>query len=348
MSVIFTSKDISKKLKIGKSLVREISKQLEKESYEFTKNQETRIYSEKDLILIQAIVEDYHKNQNQNLFESIQSELVQLNNRELQVELTDDIRDLIPFQHQVDVTSTDTIHLTSNPTLEKTAEDTIELHIDNVENNTEETTGEMKELDLVHNAKVEDFNEDIQSHVEEIFVEHTVLGNEPIADNFVEAKETQILPVIDESNIKDEIVDEVYSQNLNLVSSPTHSNPDQLMFEDFMLQISNLANQNEQILLQNQTLIKQNLEKDQKLEKILNSVEEKSEELQELASVIEEKDEKLEQMFEEIQIREVGRDAQLMRMIREMQETKKMVAASKEKDWKNSLKSFFVKPKTVK
>ncbi|WP_088043980.1 DUF3967 domain-containing protein [Bacillus sp. EAC] len=348
MSVIFTSKDISKKLKIGKSLVREISKQLEKESYEFTKNQETRIYSEKDLILMQAIVEDYHRNQNQNLFESIQSELDQLNNRELQVESTDDISGFIPFQHQVDEISTDMIQLTSNPTLEKTAQDTIELHIDNVESNTEETSVEMKELDLVHNAKVEDINEDIQSQVEEIFVEHTVLGYETISDNFVEAKETQILSVIDESTIKDVIVDEVYSQNLNLVSSPTHSNPDQLMFEDFMLQISNLANQNEQILLQNQTLIKQNLEKDQKLEKILNSVEEKSEELQELASVIEEKDEKLEQMFEEIQIREVGRDAQLMRMIREMQETKKMVAASKEKDWKNSLKSFFVKPKTVK
>jgi hypothetical protein len=120
------------------------------------------------------------------------------------------------------------------------------------------------------------------------------------------------------------------------------------MFEEFMAQITNLANQNEQILQQNQTLIQQNMEKDQKLEKILHSVEEKSEELQELAMVIEEKDEKLEQMFEEIQEREVGRDAQLMRMIREMQETKKMVAASKEKHWKNSIKSFFVKPKTVK
>jgi len=53
-------------------------------------------------------------------------------------------------------------------------------------------------------------------------------------------------------------------------------------------------------------------------------------------------------MFEEIKSKESGRDAQLMRMIRELQETKKMVAASKERDWKNAIKSLFFKPKSVK
>ncbi|MBP0724718.1 DUF3967 domain-containing protein [Bacillus sp. RG28] len=128
-------------------------------------------------------------------------------------------------------------------------------------------------------------------------------------------------------------------------SASSMNDNDQELFQEFMTKITGLTEQNEQILIQNNTLIQQNIEKDQKLEKILHSVEEKSEELQQLVTVIEEKDEKLEELFEELEEREITRDAQVMRMIRELQETKKMIAATEKKSWKQSIKSLFVKQK---
>jgi hypothetical protein len=128
-------------------------------------------------------------------------------------------------------------------------------------------------------------------------------------------------------------------------SASSMNDNDQELFQEFMTKITGLTEQNEQILIQNNTLIQQNIEKDQKLEKILHSVEEKSEELQQLVTVIEKKDEKLEGLFEELEEREITRDAQVMRMIRELQETKKMIAATEKKSWKQSIKSLFVKQK---
>jgi Protein of unknown function (DUF3967) len=441
MSVIFTSKDISKKLKIGKSRVREISKELEKTDYQFTKNQETRIYSEKDLLLIQRVVEHYHISQ--NLTTSVQ---YVLNNLTHSFEPTSQIEQGSIEENQIITETFESSFITSeNSTMEEffTTESNIKLPIDE----TPPTLTVMAELteeslEISQNLKVIDnknlivspvenvqvknelpvksnlnvlFEEElpIKSEVNVLFEEEiptksevnvsleevhpintelnvlienelpsihdiNILNEAPVITNVsmkwedeqFKATESHGLPLNSEMNlIKDEfnsktpkleiqekndidlpdhkleIVDELSN---NIVSASNQSQSNQVMFEEFMSQISSLADQNEQILQQNQTLIKQNLEKDQKLEKILYSVEEKSEELQELASVIEEKDEKLEQMFEDIQLKQVDRDAQLMRVIRELQETKKMVAASREKTWKLAIKSLFVKPKTVK
>jgi len=157
----------------------------------------------------------------------------------------------------------------------------------------------------------------------------------------------------DQSNAIDslQLINKKSSDSKIIVLNEHHSSAssmndnDQELFQDFMTKITGLTEQNEQILIQNNTLIQQNIEKDQKLEKILHSVEEKSEELQQLVTVIEEKDEKLEELFEELEEREITRDAQLMRMIRELQETKKMIAATEKKSWKQSIKSLFVKQK---
>ncbi|MFB7140604.1 DUF3967 domain-containing protein [Gottfriedia sp. NPDC056225] len=414
MSVIFTSKDISKKLKIGKSRVREISKELEKNAYQFTKNQDTRIYNQSDFELFQLIVKDYQKDE--NLSQAVQSALNNLLNQSLaetiaEVAITSENE--ITLNNDEQITSNapqnpleDNIHndfdiKNKNEIIEEENENLDEVVV--IQNETELISHLQEETLLVENGAERELIEEVireETVVEQplmetpLEVQPILIEKKPIEESvskevtFEGIPDKQSIEELDQMNEapilsqQDEVVkeyhfeemtveqileennklpDEAIRTNLNeskividqIVSKekvttfvPTNTN--QIMFEEFMSQITNLAFQNEQILTQNQTLIKQHMEKDQKLEQILISVEEKSEELQELAAVIEEKDEKLEQIFEEIQSKESGRDAQLMRMIRELQETKKMVAASKERDWKNAIKSLFFKPKSVK
>ncbi|XZF77178.1 DUF3967 domain-containing protein [Bacillus sp. AL-1R] len=421
MSVIFTSKDISKKLKIGKSRVREISKELEKKEYHFTKNQDTRIYNQNDFELFQMIIKEYH--QNENVLQSVEYALNYLSNQSqpevhaietssIEIETTEENNEIvtnntpnIPLEHnihnrldmkndlelfevqkdaiaEVAVSKIETINseLTHHSPLQEEAQ--IEAYGSQLESikvakisqltsqNTNHLEESLTQLETIEEFEMEQpvsqhtekFEEPVSQVeiFEDVVVDQSVLKEEQEVEN-VQAyrfEEMTVEQVLEENKkLPDEVVLSKADES-NVVTEPIVSkenvttfvptNTNQIMFEEFMSQITNLAYQNEQILTQNQTLIKQNLEKDQKLEKILYSVEEKSEELQGLATVIEEKDEKLEQMFEEIKTKESGRDAQLMRMIRELQETKKMVAASKERDWKNAIKSLFFKPKSVK
>ncbi len=424
MSVILTSKDISKKLKIGKSLVRVISKQLEKEAYLFTKNQNTRMYSEKDIILIQIVLESYNKHQNlplavQNALENLilNADLTyeedlsthQSIDEAVHIETTSNNIDLSwqieESTYTNEVISKTEVSLNNNESANsidhslhniKVEADHIEDQIVDIKDQIEESPSihnitvqnevhsnhfestDQTDLPSIHDELVADLettksSEEISQHIVSIASSNEAVVHQMSSNNLVEQVELhqeqlqnsmEQLDITSEYNTdRNETLEHSFNTALNKTDLEQidvqaaehklvelHAAPDsnQIIFEEFMSQISNLATQNELILQQNQTLIQQNLLKDQKLEKILHSVEEKSEELQELASVIEEKDEKLEQMFEEIQVREVSRDAQLMRVIREMQETKKMVAASKEKDWKSSLKSFFIKPKAIK
>ncbi|XRG79558.1 DUF3967 domain-containing protein [Rossellomorea sp. GAMAL-10_SWC] len=436
MSVIFTSKDISKKLKIGKSRVREISKELEKKEYHFTKNQDTRIYNQNDFELFQMIIEEYQKNE--NLLQSVeyalnnhsvqnQSEVHVIETTSIENEITEKNTEIvinntpnIPLENnihknfdmkndmelievkkneivevadsQIETIDSELIHhslLQEEAPLEASVSQLESIEVVEINQTTSQDTkhlgDSLSQLETIDECVMEQsFSQDTGKFedsvsqleiIEEVVLEQslpkeeTVIGSGALSYQTVQVSEDEevqeyrfeemtVEQVLEENN---KLPDEVVLSTLNgsnvvtepIVSKenvttfvPTNSN--QIMFEEFMSQITNLAYQNEQILTQNQTLIKQNLEKDQKLEKILYSVEEKSEELQGLATVIEEKDEKLEQMFEEIKSKESGRDAQLMRMIRELQETKKMVAASKERDWKNAIKSLFFKPKSVK
>ncbi|MGG0176077.1 DUF3967 domain-containing protein [Gottfriedia acidiceleris] len=436
MSVIFTSKDISKKLKIGKSRVREISKELEKKEYHFTKNQDTRIYNQNDFELFQMIINEYQKNE--NLLQSVE---YALNNQSVQsqsevhvIETTSIENEITEKNIEIVTNNTPNIPLENNIHKNFDMKNDMELIEVNKNDIVEEAESQIEtiDLELIHHSILQEeapiaasvsqkepievieisqitsqdtkhleeslsqletideyvmeqsFSQDNEMFedsvsqleiIEEVVIEQSLQKEEHVTvsgelsvhtDQNSEYEEVQdyrfeemtVEQVLEENK---KLPDEVVLSKLNdsnvvtepIVSKenvttfvPTNSN--QIMFEEFMSQITNLAYQNEQILTQNQTLIKQNLEKDQKLEKILYSVEEKSEELQGLATVIEEKDEKLEQMFEEIKSKESGRDAQLMRMIRELQETKKMVAASKERDWKNAIKSLFFKPKSLK
>lgn len=429
MSVIFTSKDISKKLKIGKSRVREISKELEKKAYHFTKNQDTRIYNQNDFELFEMIIKEYQKNE--NLLQSVE---YALNNQSIQSQSEVHVIETLSIENEItekiteiDTNNTPNIPLENNihksfdmkndsELIEVEKNDIDEVAVSQIETIDselihhsllqEETPIEasVSQVETIEVAEISQITSQDTNHLEESLSQLETIGEIVMEQSFEESvSQVEVIEedVIDESLQKEEQVtvssalleqtdqnseievvqeyrfeemtveqvleenkklpDEVVLSKLNgsnavtepIVSKenvttfvPTNSN--QIMFEEFMSQITNLAFQNEQILTQNQTLIKQNLEKDQKLEKILYSVEEKSEELQGLATVIEEKDEKLEQMFEEIKTKESGRDAQLMRMIRELQETKKMVAASKERDWKNAIKSLFFKPKSAK
>jgi succinate dehydrogenase flavin-adding protein (antitoxin of CptAB toxin-antitoxin module) len=429
MSVIFTSKDISKKLKIGKSRVREISKELEKKEYHFTKNQDTRIYNQNDFELFQMIIKEYQKNE--NLLQSVeyalnnqsvqsQSEVHVIETTSLENEITENNTPYIPLENNIhknfDMNNDmELIEIIKND-IDEEADSQIEtidselIHHSLLEEETPlaASVSQLEPIEVVENSQIgsqdtkqleesfsqletidefvmeQSFSQDTEKFeeslsqleiIEEVLIEPSLQKEQHVTgfgalskqtDQNSEDEEVQeyrfeemtVEQVLEENK---KLPDEVVLSKLNgsnvvtepIVSKenvttfvPTNSN--QIMFEEFMSQITNLAYQNEQILTQNQTLIKQNLEKDQKLEKILYSVEEKSEELQGLATVIEEKDEKLEQMFEEIKSKESGRDAQLMRMIRELQETKKMVAASKERDWKNAIKSLFFKPKSLK
>lgn len=329
MSVKYTTIKVSKKLNISKAFVREICKALEQENYQFTKNQETRLFSENDIELMKIILK--HNTEINNLSESIkfalseQDELLKKWNEELDPLHIPANNVSIEFSgvHNPEEISINHSEVTISPQINL---NNISLNESDIQIDHSEIS---KTLELLIDDLPNDFLEPTSSEQDEN------IEGISVVDEIVSAENTSTVLIKYEEDPSSQI-NEITTQ------------PNQLMFEEFMTQITNLATQNEQILQQNQTLIQQNMEKDQKLEKILHSVEEKSEELQELAMVIEEKDEKLEQMFEEIQEREVGRDAQLMRMIREMQETKKMVAASKEKHWKHSIKSFFVKPKTVK
>ncbi|WP_129689284.1 DUF3967 domain-containing protein [Gottfriedia acidiceleris] len=437
MSVIFTSKDISKKLKIGKSRVREISKELEKKEYHFTKNQDTRIYNQNDFELFQMIIKEYQKNE--NLLQSVeyalnnqsvlsQSEVHVIETPSIENEITEKNTEIvtnntpnIPLENNIhknfdmkndmelievqkndivevadshiETIDSELIHhslLQEEAPLEASRFQVESIEVAEISQITSQDTKHLEEslsqLETIDEFQMEQtFSQDTEKFVES--VSQLEIIEEVVIDQSIQKEEEKVTvsgatSMQTDENSEDEEVqqyrfeemtveqvleenkklpDEVVLSKLNgsnvvtetIVSKenvttfvPTNSN--QIMFEEFMSQITNLAYQNEQILTQNQTLIKQNLEKDQKLEKILYSVEEKSEELQGLATVIEEKDEKLEQMFEEIKTKESGRDAQLMRMIRELQETKKMVAASKERDWKNAIKSLFFKPKSVK
>lgn len=403
MSVILTSKDISKKLKIGKSLVREISKQLEKEAYQFTKNQNTRMYSEKDYTLFQIVLENYNKHQNLPL--AVQNGLENFSqNAEEPYEEAPTSQESIEVAVQLVTGSNNLDHSgqIEESTFKKEVVINPEASLNNIVNvNSIDLSLQSDNVDADHlevNPNVVETTHEEFSNSHDIGVQNEDISNLIETNDHIAppSNHDEIVEAIEESSTNEEVIEQIvstYSKNEDAVSTidttsdynndefqnetighsfhaavnetdlqqinvqaDSHKlvqvneepNSNQIMFEEFMSQISNLATQNELILQQNQTLIQQNLLKDQKLEKILHSVEEKSDELQELASVIEEKDEKLEQMFEELQVREVSRDAQLMRVIREMQETKKMVAASKEKDWKSSLKSFFIKPKAIK
>ncbi|WP_088013907.1 DUF3967 domain-containing protein [Gottfriedia acidiceleris] len=441
MSVIFTSKDISKKLKIGKSRVREISKELEKKEYHFTKNQDTRIYNQNDFELFQMIIQVYQTSENllqsveyalnnlsaqsfseihENKTPPIENEITEKNTEIVtlstpNIPLENNIHKNFDMKNDVELLDVKKDHIveevtsqieTIDPELirhsllqEETPLASIslvekievaEIEVAEISQITSQNTNHLEEplsqLETIDEVVVEpSFSQDDAKRFEEslsqLDIIEEVVINQPLQkeeqitvsatlskqtdQNFEEEEvgeyrfeEMTVEQVLEEnkklpdevvlSNVKESnvVTDSIISKENVTTFVPTNSN--QIMFEEFMSQITNLAYQNEQILNQNQTLIKQNLEKDQKLEKILYSVEEKSEELQGLATVIEEKDEKLEQMFEEIKTKESGRDAQLMRMIRELQETKKMVAASKERDWKNAIKSLFFKPKSVK
>ncbi len=432
MSVIFTSKDISKKLKIGKSRVREISKELEKKEYHFTKNQDTRIYNQNDFELFQMIIKEYQKNENilQSVEYALNNQSVQSQSEAHVIETTSIENEITEKNIEIVTNNTPNIPLENNihknfdlknemELIEIKQKDIVEeadskfetidselIHhsllqeeaaesqlepIEVVENSqiTSQDTKHLEEslsqLETIDECGMEhSFSQDIETFadsvsqleiIEEVVIEQSLRKEEHVIVSDALSKQTDQNSedeVVQEYRFEEMTVEQVLEENKklpdevvlsklngsNVVTEPIVSkenvttfvptNSNQIMFEEFMSQITNLAYQNEQILTQNQTLIKQNLEKDQKLEKILYSVEEKSEELQGLATVIEEKDEKLEQMFEEIKSKESGRDAQLMRMIRELQETKKMVAASKERDWKNAIKSLFFKPKSVK
>lgn len=436
MSVIFTSKDISKKLKIGKSRVREISKELEKKEYHFTKNQDTRIYNQNDFELFQMIIKEYQKNE--NLLQSVeyalnnqsvqnQSEVHVIETTSIENETTEKNTEIvtnntpnIPLENNIhknidmkndmeliEVKKNDIVEVADSQ-IETIDSELIHLSLLQEEAPLEASASQLEPIEIVENSQLtsqdtkhleesssqletidecvmeQSFSQDTEKFedsvsqleiIEEVVLEQSLPKEEPVTVSGAFSKQTDQSSEdeeVQEYRFEEMTVEQVLEENKklpdevvlsklngsNVVTEPivtkenvttfVPTNSNQIMFEEFMSQITNLAYQNEQILTQNQTLIKQNLEKDQKLEKILYSVEEKSEELQGLATVIEEKDEKLEQMFEEIKSKESGRDAQLMRMIRELQETKKMVAASKERDWKNAIKSLFFKPKSVK
>jgi predicted transcriptional regulator len=145
-------------------------------------------------------------------------------------------------------------------------------------------------------------------------------------------------------------------------------------FEEFMLKLEMLAQLNEAIIHQNSTLITQNRLKDEKLDELMQQVyvKEGSQEkmLQELVDHAAQTDalqkekmdllmnhmykreskqeEKMNKLVSQIYNKDSNRDAQLMQVIREIQETKRMVAASKEQSFFQSFKSLFSRAKQEK
>ena len=145
-------------------------------------------------------------------------------------------------------------------------------------------------------------------------------------------------------------------------------------FEEFMLKLEMLAQLNEAIIHQNSTLITQNRLKDEKLDVLMQQVyvkEEKQEEmLQDLIDHAAQTDalqkekmdllmnhmykreskqeEKMNKLVNHVYNKDNKRDAQLMQVIREIQETKRLIAASKEQSLFQSLKNLFVRVKQEK
>lgn len=142
-------------------------------------------------------------------------------------------------------------------------------------------------------------------------------------------------------------------------------------FEEFMQKLDMLAQLNEAIIHQNSTLITQNRLKDEKLDELIQQVyvkEEKQEELlQDLVEATSRNDslqkekmdllmnhmykreskqeEKMNKLVNHVYRKENDRDAQLMQVIREIQETKKLIAAAKDQSFLQSLKSLFFRGK---
>ena len=145
-------------------------------------------------------------------------------------------------------------------------------------------------------------------------------------------------------------------------------------FKEFMLKLEMLAQLNEAIIHQNSTLITQNRLKDEKLDELMQQVyikENKQEEmLEELVdhaiqtdALQKEKmdllmnhmykresklEEKMNNLVNNIYNKDSNRDAQLMQMIREIQETKRLIAASKEQGFLQSFKNLFIRVKPGK
>ncbi|ENQ3104507.1 Protein of unknown function [Bacillus sp. 491mf] len=145
-------------------------------------------------------------------------------------------------------------------------------------------------------------------------------------------------------------------------------------FEEFMHKLDMLAQLNEAIIHQNSTLITQNRLKDEKLNELMQQVyvkEVKQEEmLQNLVDHAADNDalqkekmdllmnhmykreskqeEKMNKLMNQVYNKESNRDAQLMQVIREIQETKRLIAASQEQSFLKSFKSLFVRFKSEK
>lgn len=147
-----------------------------------------------------------------------------------------------------------------------------------------------------------------------------------------------------------------------------------LKFEEFMHKLDMLAQLNEAIIHQNSTLITQNRLKDEKLNELMHQVyvkESKQEEmLQNLVDHAAETDalqkekmdllmnhmykreskqeEKMNKLMNQVYNKESNRDAQLMQVIREIQETKRLIAASQEQSLFKSFKNLFIRFKSEK
>ncbi|WP_416827046.1 DUF3967 domain-containing protein [Ectobacillus polymachus] len=143
-------------------------------------------------------------------------------------------------------------------------------------------------------------------------------------------------------------------------------------FEEFMHKLDTLAGLNEAIIHQNSTLITQNRQKDEKLDDLMHQVYiseteqkeilidivgrmKKSDAKQEdkLNSLIShmykreaKQEEKMSKVINQVYKKEANRDTQLMTLIREMQETKKMIAASQENTVLKSIRSMLSKLKS--
>ncbi len=86
-------------------------------------------------------------------------------------------------------------------------------------------------------------------------------------------------------------------------------------FEEFMNRMHLLAEQNEEVIKINQHLITRHQKQEEKIEELMYDVEKRG----------------------------IKRDEQLMKLIRELQESKRQVAASKNKTWFSGIKSLFTK-----
>ncbi|MDZ5607292.1 DUF3967 domain-containing protein [Bacillus pseudomycoides] len=145
-------------------------------------------------------------------------------------------------------------------------------------------------------------------------------------------------------------------------------------FEEFMLKLEMLAQLNEAIIHQNSTLITQNRLKDEKLDELMQQVYVKEgtqeEMLKELINHAAQTDalqkekmdllmnhmykreskqeEKMNKLVNHVYNKDNNRDAQLMQVIREIQETKRLIAASRDQSLFQSFKNLFVRVKPEK